>query len=566
MTDKNRRKSIDKTEAGVEDLSPLNFIKTEANLAGLPFFALSRQDTGEKKEIIYAMKVERDGRKLDILWKVSPNVTYGCPGPFDRKVHKAIEYIINEWGMPIENPIPFSIYQIIKILRLNSSGRMRQRVKQSLLRIFSTSVTSEGTFYSKTKEQYISDNFHIYDRVVFKEQNLPNGEVADTNYLFLNQWYLDSINAFYVRPIDFSYLQQLQSDIAGRLYELLSLKFYGVILNRRSYWKVEYKELCSLLPITAQKYLSLAKRSITPAHEELIKTQFLSKVVWNTKDKNHWYILYYPGKKAREETKPRVTQGELQLQLPEEKSIPPNEVNSESKVINTGERFSTDQGNLSPTLPDLTIETQELFSLLRDRRISEKSALDIVRKYPYRIREKIEIFDWLVGTKSSLIKKNPAGYLRRSIEEDWQPPPGFVSKGERERKAREKEKASLLKELEIITMEEDDPSELLEIQKDDISSEKIKDDIAQIKAEREKVKMEEEAKIKEALCSMTQEDLRTLKKETLAKVDNFHKSQSNYREISRKDIRNLGDESLTETYIREIRDRIIKERYLRDKS
>ena len=403
-------------EVEVEELSPLSIIKTEANLAGLPFFALSRQNAKSITEIRYAAKVERGGRKLDILWKVSPNITYGCPGPFDRKVHKAIEYMINEQGIPIENPILFSIYEIIRILGLNPSGRVRHNIKQSLLRIFSVSVASEGTFYSKAKKRYISDNFHIYDRVVFKEQTLPNGEIADTNYLFLNQWYLDSINAFYVRPIDFDYLRVLQSDIAGRLYELLSLKFYGVISNNRPYWKVEYNELCDLLPITPQRYVSLAKRCITPAHEELIHTRFFSKVVWDTTDKSHWYIFYYPGKKAIEEIKPKATQEALWLELPEQLS-------------------PSQQDSILVDSSDLSKEEQALFFLLRDRKIGEKSALEMVKTYPERIKEKIEIFDWAMQNIREKIQ-SPAGFLRRMIEEDWEAPEGFVSEAE-QKKAQE---------------------------------------------------------------------------------------------------------------------------------
>jgi len=40
-----------------------------------------------------------------------------------------------------------------------------------------------------------------------------------------------------------------------------------------------------------------------------------------------------------------------------------------------------------------------------------------------------------------LVRKNPAGYLRRAIEEDYKPPKGFKTKAESEAEARELEKA-----------------------------------------------------------------------------------------------------------------------------
>jgi hypothetical protein len=38
-----------------------------------------------------------------------------------------------------------------------------------------------GTFYDKDEEKRIADVFHLYERVVFIGQKLPNGEVADCN-------------------------------------------------------------------------------------------------------------------------------------------------------------------------------------------------------------------------------------------------------------------------------------------------------------------------------------------------------------------------------------------------
>jgi hypothetical protein len=50
-----------------EQFGPLTtIIKTEANLAGLPFFALSRQDVRERVETEYRVSVERDGKQLDV--------------------------------------------------------------------------------------------------------------------------------------------------------------------------------------------------------------------------------------------------------------------------------------------------------------------------------------------------------------------------------------------------------------------------------------------------------------------------------------------------------------------
>jgi hypothetical protein len=439
MVEDSQLRDVKKTEE--ESLDFLTaMIKSEADLAGLPFFALSRQEIRERMRTEYTITVERDGKRLDVSWKVTPNIAYGYPGPFDRKVHKAIEYLINEQGIPIENPIPFSLCQLCRLTGVADSGTNKSRITHALRRIVATTVDSEGIFYSKREKRYITATFHIYDQVVFRGRELPNGEIADTNYLFLSRWYLDSINAFHLRPIDFCYLRQLNSDIASRLYELLSLKFYGVILNEKLCWRVPYKELCDLLPITSQRYVSHAKRYLEPAHRELMETQFLSNVVWEETGRRDWYIVYYPGRKAYEEARPGVVQEELRLELPDHASSSQGRAKNGQEGSGgqeEGRPFPAGQDEVGGGTSDLTLEEQELLSLLRERRIGAKSALKMVKTYPERIRERVEIFDWMVQHSGEKIT-SPTGFLRRMIEEDWPPPDGFVSEAERQRQEAER--------------------------------------------------------------------------------------------------------------------------------
>jgi len=130
-------------------------------------------------------------------------------------------------------------------------------------------------------------------------EQLPDGEIADTNYLFLGSWYLQNINARYVRPLDFTFYKKLKGNIASRLYEFLGVKFYGLPAGEFIHYK--YSTLCQLLPITRQKYLSRAKQGLNPAHEELRRKGFLADYRWSKGKGNDWHVLYWPGWKAREE-------------------------------------------------------------------------------------------------------------------------------------------------------------------------------------------------------------------------------------------------------------------------
>jgi len=313
-----------------------DFIKSEVNLLILPFFILSRKDLRNKLEIEYKETIKKGDKELDISWNVSANPKYGYPGPFDRMVYKVVEQIINEIlcrDKVVKNPIRLgSLYILCKKMNISNSGQNKKKIRESLKRIVTTTVSSQGAFYIKEKRKRISDTFHLYERVVFKDEELPDGTMADTNYLFLGSWYLQSINSFYVKPIDYRYLQSLESKIASRLYEILGVRFYALKNKRQSYIWFDYQKLCSLLPITHLKQISKAKQQFNLAHKELIKTGFLSKVGWK-KNENNWMIFYYPGSRAKKELQ-RQKQGEFfQPISPQVKLLNKGELESKARDL-----------------------------------------------------------------------------------------------------------------------------------------------------------------------------------------------------------------------------------------
>ncbi|NWG32580.1 MAG: replication initiator protein A [Rhodocyclaceae bacterium] len=398
-------------------------IKSEVNLLVLPFFALWDKDTKRRTETEYRTVITRGLQKLEIAWIVTSSPRYGYPGPFDREVHKAIEQIISELPLPIQNPIPIgSLYNLCKRMGINKfGGSQYKKIRKALERITTTSIKSEGTFYSKEKEEWIEDIFHLYERVIFKGKKLPNGEIADTNYLFLNSWYLDNINAHYVKPINWDYYRLLETPVAQRLYELLSVKFYGLLVRGGKFISYKYSTLCSLLPIVRQKYLSKAKEVLEPAHKKLKETGFFKSWDWEElpqegKEKD-WLIRYYPGRRAREEIERFRGKEQLEFMLPP----PKDEEIIESRV-------------------ELSAEDFNVVEQLTQRGITAATAKMLAKSHPAEhILRQIEVFDWLKERKSLLVERNPGGFLRKAIEEDYQPPKEYLKQQERKEQERKNE-------------------------------------------------------------------------------------------------------------------------------
>jgi hypothetical protein len=74
--------------------------------------------------------------------------------------------------------------------------------------------------------------------------------------------------------------------------------------------------------------------------------------------------------------------------------------------------------------------------------VSQTASSRIAQKYPQDyILGKIDMVEWLLENRPQLVGKNSAGYLRKAIEEDWQPPAGYQSPEERARAEEEQRRA-----------------------------------------------------------------------------------------------------------------------------
>ena len=421
-----KKEKVALVETSVSNLIP-DVIRAEVNFLVLPFFALWDKDVKKRTKIEHKTVIERGGEKLEISWLVSSNPEFGHPARFDKKVYRAIEQIIGELPRPIQNPVALgSLYHLFKRMGIDKvGGSQYKQIKEALTRIKATTVVSEGAFYSKGKEEFIEDVFGLYDRVVFTGKKLENNEIADTNYLYLNSWYLENINGYYVKPIDWHYYNFLENPIAQRLYELLGVKFYGVVKRGGKSLSYRYSTLCSLLPVTRQKYFSRAKQVLDPAHKKLKATGFLAGYRWDdTKTKGDWLITYFVGKRVREEIKqfkeyyePQALPEPELIPAPEEaleadpkpKQTPKTEVEPEKPKETKPELQNPEQAESEPVS-----EEAGLIDQLVAHTVSKSVAEELVRNFDHEfIRGWVEVIDY--------VKKadDKAAFLVSAIKQGW---------------------------------------------------------------------------------------------------------------------------------------------------
>jgi hypothetical protein len=413
------KKSEEITIKNNNEIDLPKIINSEVNLLVFPFFSLSTKGLKNKTITIYQEIIKKGNQEINLLWKVSSNSEYGYPGPFDRKVQQAISEILSEILKKegeIKNPIPLgSLYNICKRMGISeSAGENYRMIKKALERIRATTIKSVGTFYSKEGKQWVDDNFSLYDRIVFKGKELPENEIADDNYLFLGSWYLQNLNSFYIKPIDYNYLQSLKSKIASRLYEILGVKFYGLRNKRENFICYRYSKLCQLLPVTPHEYISLAKQQLDPGNNELRDTGFISKFDWSENGKEDWLIYYWPGERAKEEIRRAETKS-INNRTREYLPGPKEEVKVFSK------------------------EQVELINKLVKINVSKITAENLIKSNDQELIEK-----WIEAINYANAD-NKAAYLVKAIRENWQFPEEYLREKREEGQKEEEEKIEYIK-------------------------------------------------------------------------------------------------------------------------
>jgi plasmid replication initiation protein len=371
-------------------------IRVECNMEEFPYFRLSKRDARTFREIYYS----RDTRDPngDILlqeWIVRASGTLGLPGPFDQDVYVALEEIIDERGIDEDGAMPFTKYRIAEIMGKGHSGIIYRKITEAIERMIATSITSGQALYHKGDRHHVSGVFALYDEVSFynrtiaaRNRKAKRGSI-EYNILYPSRWYVDSRRANYTKPLNTTFYRSLSLPTAKKLYRLLDKRSYP----DRTKIEMSLTELSRALPLN-EEYPSFLKKVLDKAHAELIAGGFLTATAYEQmRGKGNWKVVYRFPRSRKEEP-----------------------------VAN------------------------HLARMLMNRGISRPVALELVRRHPERIPRQVEVLDWMKSTGAGKTKTNPAGFLRKSIEDDYQPPPGFISEAEKKgikeeslRKIREKQ-------------------------------------------------------------------------------------------------------------------------------
>lgn len=364
--------------------------RDEMNLAEFPIALLADRVPKGQKTLYFE---DRHGRLT-----VTGSDAYGLPTATDTDVIVALLYLTKLRNGFSDVKVNFSRYELINLLNWHDEGGSYQRLDQSFHRWSGVLLVYDKCWWNNKTKKYVSANMHIIDSVIFAEpggRNKGGQSHLQISIFTWNKTFIESCQADNLRQLDLETYFSLKSAVSKRLYRFLGKRFY-----LQSDYQFDLNEIAFDRVGLSRNYESNAgkiKEKLQPAIEELEAIGFLLPL-------------------SREDRYTRIDRGRWTIRLawqfptlvtpqrPGPAAIPPE----------------------PPPPPPLTAE-------LISRGVTEKAAAELVRKHPAElIGRKIDVFDWLTEKEDKRVAHSPAGYLVKSIDDDYAAPKGFISKADRQ--------------------------------------------------------------------------------------------------------------------------------------
>lgn len=248
--------------------------RDEMNLAEFPFASLRRRGDSREAIVHEGWVVDKNGNRHHQTWIVRGLLGLGLPTEFDERVYVALMAITMQ-GAIANRKVPFSIYQILKIMGLVKSKRTYQDIEGSLKRLVGVTIYSEGAFWDNQNKERVtmSEAFHLIEKywLRYKEKKEEiREEEGVPGYIIWGEDIWRSIQANYIKSLNLEFFYSLESPTTRRLYRFLDKR-----MQYQQEYEIDIFELASRLGMVRYSKPAWVKRRLQPALDELIAKDFL---------------------------------------------------------------------------------------------------------------------------------------------------------------------------------------------------------------------------------------------------------------------------------------------------
>lgn len=297
-----------------------DYVNGEMNLEVIGYFDASYKrrflQAKEKKTIVLSR-----GRTIHVV----PSTAYGLPNAEDLDFYRAFQKIYEEYveehpDWTPKDPIVFSTRKLFAYAKKRMSGRDWKAAREWVHRQAATSL--EGAVFLGKKKEYATGIVGgAFAKALVKGDLLPNGETAETNYIYLADWYASNLReGHYTTLIDRSTHYGFKKATAKVLCPILYQAWHASKGLPVTYG---YRSLAQRLGLPPQKHLARIKQQLDPSHNEMEQRKSLALHNYQpSADGKDWNITYAPGEAFFKYRKERRARKQLAEQIQQTKQQP----------------------------------------------------------------------------------------------------------------------------------------------------------------------------------------------------------------------------------------------------
>lgn len=264
----------------------------EANVARLGLISI--QERIPEGYASWEEEFEFLGKPVKLACYASEKVG-GVPHGLDNEVSLALIALYFNAGSPEDGTFTATPYQILKLMGLDTSGYYYQALKESLMRLTTaTYVLSEAW---RADGRWQSVTFRYIEKLEYTSSAEGKLDRASVLRITLAKEIVRSLKQNYVKPIDIEFMASLRRPLSRALYRLLDAQRFSpenpTPLTRFEVNLMEWAAACKIVHKRPDK----VRRTLEPAHEELIERRYLQSVEYIGRGQNQT-IVYVFGEEA----------------------------------------------------------------------------------------------------------------------------------------------------------------------------------------------------------------------------------------------------------------------------
>ncbi|WZP01252.1 replication initiator protein A (plasmid) [Isosphaeraceae bacterium EP7] len=358
--------------------------RDELNLAEFPICLLGDRvprglKTLEFEDTVYDRQA---GTRVTRRLTVTGSDRYGLPTASDDEILVALIQLTRLRDFA-DRHVEFTRGEIIAMMGWNEGGDSYVRVEESLNRWVGVTLYYDKAWWDRAAQAWVDAKFHMLESVFLvkpgdRKRAAARREPTSSRFSW-NEVVFASFRAENLKRLDVAVYFALRSSVARRMYRFLDKRFY-----LRARWEFDLADFAREHVGLSRNYApSKLKEKLASAIEELEAIGFLAPM----------------GTAGRY---PKAGRG------------------SWSIVLERGDA-ACDPRSPSPAARGTDLERELVARGVRPPKATELAA----GPHAGRVRSKLEAFDRLAAVKDRRIARNPAGYLVKSIEDDYAPPAGF---------------------------------------------------------------------------------------------------------------------------------------------